>query len=421
MNLEQLKARLAEIAAKVAEFENIENFADEQVEELNALSEEFETVKKQIEAKEKAMSIVAAAGVSSRKTTSEPVAATPRVEVMASRTEKMGGFKSFGEFLTSVRKASNGNIDKRFSNTMFERNGEDGGFLVPEEMVTDVAKKLQSDESLLSRCRNFQVSGNSLTLPTDETSPWTGGVVAKWSSEGARIEESKHKFGLASWKLNKLAAMVTVTEELLEDAVALESYIRQAAPESIMHLINSAIISGNGVGKPAGILNSGFKITVPAEAGQTADTIVARNIIKMYSRMLPASRARAVWYVNAQCEEQLLTMKDDEGNFIYLSPSSHLNQQPYGLLMGRPVVFMIGSMSALGDEGDIILADLQYMYTITKAGGLKSAVSQHLYFDLDKQAFRFTMRIDGSCPFKAPVKTEFGNYEMSGFVTLAAR
>jgi len=421
MNLEQMKARLAEIAAKVAELGEIEEYSDEQVAELNASSEEFETLKKQIEAKERAMAIVASANASTRKTTAEPVAAAPRVEVMPSRADKMGGFKNFGDFLTAVRKSSSGSVDKRFQNTMFERNGEDGGFLVPEEMVTDVAKKLQSDESLLARCRNFQVGGNSLTLPTDETAPWTNGVVARWVSEGGAIEEAKHKFGLASWKLNKLATMVTITEELLEDSVALESYIRQAAPEAIMHKINSAIISGNGVGKPMGILNSGFKITVPKEAGQVADTVVARNIIKMYTRLLPASRSRAVWYINAQVEEQLRTMKDDEGNFIYLAPGSQLNQTPYGLLMGLPVVSMIGSMPQLGDEGDIILADLQYFYTIAKAGGMKQAVSQHLYFDLDKSAFRFTMRIDGSCPFKSPVTTEFGNYQMSAFVTLEAR
>lgn len=418
MNLEQMKARLAEIVAELGEFNGLDSFTDADVESINALNEEFETLKKTIEAKEKVAAMTAAVTTSARKTA--PEAAT-RVEVIPSRTEKNGGFKNFGDFLNSVKKASSGDIDRRFQNTMFEKNGEDGGFLVPEEMLSDVTKKLMADDSLLARTRQFTVSGNALTLPTDETAPWTGGISAYWTQEGAQITDSKHKFGQASWRLHKLAALVKVTDELLEDSVALESYVRAMAPEAIMHKLNSAILTGDGVGKPKGLLSSGFKIQVGKESGQAADTIVARNVIKMYSRMIPSARAGAVWFINAACEEQLRLMKNDNDEFIYLAPGSQLNQSPYALLMGLPVIPLIGSMPALGDEGDIILANLDYYYSIVKSGGMKQAISSHLYFDRDIQAYKFTMRVDGGCPFKAPVVTEFGNYEMSAFVTLEDR
>lgn len=419
MNLEEMKKRLADIVAKLGEFNGVESFTDSDVEEINALNEEFESLKKTIEAKEKVAAMTAAASTSVRKTAPEAIT---RVEVIPSKIEKNGGFKSFGEFLNSVKKATvTGDIDKRFQNTMFEKNGEDGGFLIPEEMMTEVTKKVQSDESLLARTRQFNVSGNSLSLPTDENQPWTGGVQAYWTAEGAQIAESKHNFGTASWRLHKLAALVKVTDELLEDAVALESYVRSMAPEAIMHKLNSAILTGNGVGKPKGILNSGFKVKVAKESGQAADTIVARNIIKMYSKLIPSARAGAVWFINAACEEQLRLMKSDSGDFIYLAPGSQMNQSVYGQLLGLPVIPLIGSMPELGTEGDIMLANLDYYYTIVKAGGMKQAISSHLYFDRDIQAYKFTMRVDGSCPFKTPVKTEFGNYEMSAFVTLEDR
>jgi HK97 family phage major capsid protein len=418
MNLEQMKARLAEIVAKLGEYNGLESFNDNDVVAINDLNEEFEGLKKQIEAKEKVAAMTAAASTSVRKTA--PEAAT-RVEVIPSKTEKNGGFKSFGEFLSSVKKASSGDIDKRFQNTMFEKNGEDGGFLVPEEMMTEVTKKVQSDESLLSRTRQFTVSGNALSLPIDEKQPWTGGVNAYWIAEGGQYNDSKFGFETASWRLHKLGAMIKITDELLEDTVALESYMRAMAPEAIMHKINSAILTGNGVGKPKGILNSGFKVKVSKEAGQAADTIVARNVIKMYSKLIPSARAGAVWYINAAVEEQLRQMKSDSGDFIYLAPGSQLNQTPYGQLLGLPVIPLIGSMPALGDEGDIILGNLSYYYSIVKAGGMKQAISSHLHFDRDIQAYKFTMRIDGGCPFKSPVKTEFGDYEMSAFITLEDR
>jgi len=416
MNLEQMKARLNEIIGKLAEYSAVEDFTNEDVETINGLNEEFEGLKKNIEAKEKVVAMTAAASTSVRKTAPE---ATTRVEVSA---PKNNGFKAFGDFLGSVKKAAGGEIDKRFMNTMSTGVDAEGGFLVPDEFMTDVTKRLESDESLLAKTKQFVVSSNNLTLPKDESQPWNGGVAANWVGENAQISASTpNTLSEVSFKLNKIAALVHITEELSSDAVALESYMRGMVPGAIMHKINESIISGNGIGKPAGILGSSFKIEVAKEASQDADTIVARNVIKMYSRMLPASRGQAVWYVNAGCEEQLRTMKDDNGNFIYLAAGSQLNQSPYALLLGRPVIPMLGSLPALGEAGDIIFADLSYYYSIVKAGGMKQAVSAHLKFDYDVQSFKFTMRLDGKVPFATPVSTQFGGHTMSAFVTLADR
>jgi HK97 family phage major capsid protein len=419
MDLEKMRARLLEIQNKLAEYNVAEDFTSEDVEVIDSLNEEFETLTKKIEAKEKLNATVAKANSSAGRKTGEPKAT--RVEVTPSRQERNGGFKNFGEFLGSVRRASNGDMDRRFQATHFERSGEDGGFLVPEDMMGEIAKKIQGDEALLPRTRQFTVSGNSLSLPTDELQPFTGGVEAYWTDEGATIADSKHKFGKARWQLNKLAALVKVTDELLEDATALESYIRSYAPEAITYKLNKAIMIGDGVGKPTGILNSDFKVTIAAEGGQAADTVVAENIIKMWSAMIPTSRANAVWYINPAVEPQLRLLEDGSGRYIYLAPGSQMNQNPYGLLLGRPVVPMLGGMPELGDEGDIVFADLSYYYTIVKSAGVQQAISTHLYFDQHVNAYRFTFRVDGSCPFKSPVQTEFGNYEMSGFVTLADR
>ena len=416
MNLEQMKARLSEIMNKLTEFAAIENFSNEDVESINVLNEEFEGLKKNIEAKEKVLAMTATASASTRKTTPD---STVRVEVTA---PKNGGFSSFGEFLGAVKKAAGGEMDKRFANTMSTGVDSEGGFLVHPEFMTDVTKRLESDESLLSKTKQFVVSSNNLTLPKDESQPWSGGVQASWLGENAQYTATTpNTLSEVSFKLSKLGALVHITDELISDSVALESYIRGMAPEAIMHKINEAIISGNGIGKPAGILGSTFKIEVAKEVAQVADTIVARNVIKMYSKMLPASRGKATWYVNAGCEEQLRMMKDDNGNFIYLAAGSQLNNSPYALLLGRPVVPMLGSLPALGEAGDIIFADLSYYYSIIKSGGMKQAVSSHLKFDYDLQSFKFTMRLDGKVPFVTPVTTQFGGYQMSAFVTLADR
>lgn len=416
--LAEMRERMAQVIAKLEELNGAENVLDF-VNEIEVLSNEFEALKKGIEAKEKMETQLASTQASTRKTA--PEASIPRIEVQASRTEKTGGFKSFGEYINAVKKSSTGEMDKRFVNTMTEGVNADGGFAVPEEFGSEInTTLLTSDESLFAKTNQIKVSSNNITIPKSETQPWNGGVTAYWTAEGAAITDSKGVLGQASFKLNKLAAMVKVTDELLEDGLALESYIKKHAPLAIMHKINEAIISGDGVAKPTGFLSSGFGVTVLKEVGQAADTVVAKNVIKMFTRLIPAARRGAAWYINAQVEEQLLTMKDDNGNYIYLAPGSQMNNSPYGMLLGLPVIPMMGGLSALGTKGDICLINLDYYWTISK-GGVKSSVSSHLFFDRDIQAFKFTVRLDGKCPFSAPVTTQNGAHQMSAIVLLEDR
>jgi HK97 family phage major capsid protein len=188
----------------------------------------------------------------------------------------------------------------------------------------------------------------------------------------------------------------------------------------MVNKVNNAIIAGTGAGQPLGVLNSGFKFRVAKETGQPADTVIFENVNKMLGRILPLSLQRAVWIVNPAILPQLRLMKFTDNSPIYLPPTG-LDVAPYGTLFGRPLMPMMGAVKAVGDEGDIMLVDLSYYYSAVKTTGVKQDISTHIYFDTAETAFRFSMRIAGQCPFKAPVRTEFGAYDMSAFVTLEDR
>lgn len=426
MKIEQIRARLAEIVAALDGIQaGDDGYSSEQMEQIEELNVEFKNLQGQLDTAEKMEDMKAKASTSSGRKTTTPAPAGndgSRPSANNDRNQRFNGFESAGSWLMAVKKAGQtGELDKRFSNYAKEAVGEDGGFLVPEEISSAILKKMAGDESLMSKTTAIQVGGNALTINVDENQPWNGGVQAYWTAEGASITETKPAFKQASWRLQKLAALVKATDELLDDATALESYILASAPNAIVHQVNKAILTGNGVGKPQGIINSPFTVTVLKEGGQAADTIVAANILKMYSRMFPASRMNAAFYINPAVEEQLRLMKDANDNYIYLAPGSQMNQTPYATLLGRPVIPLMGGMPALGDVGDIIFADLSYYYMIRKAAGVKSATSIHLHFDKEITSFRFSLRLDGKCPFQAPVTTEYGSYQMSAFVQLEAR
>jgi HK97 family phage major capsid protein len=426
MNLEQLKARLAEIVGLLDGLKSVEgSYTEEQVEQVNALSEEFEKIQKQIETAERI------AALTQKATTSERKVVTPaaKIEVGQNRQalDPKGGFSTAGEFFLAVKNASKGIVDKKLiiHAGAQEKSNEDGAYLIPSDFRQEIQKVVMGDESLLPRTKQFTTSSNNLSLPVNETNAWDGsGVQAYWEGEASTLTDSKPKFGESNWRLHKLTALVRVTDELIEDAPALESWIKSEAPAAMLHKVNSAILHGNGAGMPQGLLNSPFKYKVAKESGQAADTIMFENINNMLGRILPESFAKSVWICNPAVLPQLRLMKFDSVAAspvpVYMPPSG-VAEAPFGTLYGRPILSLMAGTKALGDEGDIMLVDLSKYYSVVKTAGIKADVSTHVYFLSQEQAFRFSMRIAGHCPFKAPVSTENGAFQMSGFVTLEDR
>lgn len=351
------------------------------------------------------------------------------------------GFPTFGQFAKSVMLASTPgrqNIDPRLianapTDFMREGVGEDGGFAVPPDYRSTIMSKITGEASLLSRTDRQQSSSNVWSQPVDVSTPWqtTGGVRAYWTAEGAQKTQSSPSLQNLNLRLHKLAALIPVTDELRDDAPAIDNYLMSRVPIAFDYEINNAIIAGTGVGQPLGILNSGALVTVAAEAGQAADTIHANNILKMWGRLYAGFRNDAVWLVNQDVEAKLpylaaaATMPDGTTvvgpTATYWGPGDLRNSNNFGLLLNRPVI-ATEACSALGDVGDIILASFNQYLTVTKVAGLRSDISIHLWFDYDVTAFRFVFRLAGGPWLQTPIARKGSNTNtLSAFVTLAAR
>lgn len=356
-------------------------------------------------------------------------------------TRANGGYRTLGEFAMSVaRHCKNGGerdarLERLAAATTYgsEGSGADGGFAVPPDFRSVIMQTVLGEDSLLGRCDQITVSGNSFTCPIDETTPWqtSGGIQATWDGEAVAATQSKPVLGERTTKLNKLRCLVPLTDEVLEDAAALDSYLRRKAPEKIGFKINHALINGTGVGMPLGILNSGCTVSVAKTSGQVAATLVGRNIIDMYSRMYGPSRSNAVWLFNQEIEPQLYKMSlpgtDNTGNavtgwgsIIYMPPGG-LSAGPYGTIMGRPAI-PTQACSALGTKGDILFVDFaQYLALLKSGPNPRVDVSMHLWFDQDLTAFKFTLRLGGVPWWSTTVAALNGSNTYSPFVTLDTR
>lgn len=445
MNLEALKARLGELVAHNQEIVNLassesRDLTEAEAGDLDANLAEIEKVSENITRAERIQNAANLANASAGRRTTPGITPAPTnsqrpatVPAAPRNADARWGFSNMGDFARSVRDATRSTSSQafqRFQNaaTTFgqEAVGEDGGFAVPPEFRREIWKKVMGEENLLTRTNQLQTSGNSITYPKDETTPWqtSGGIQVYWEAEGGAVTQSRPQLKMEQQRLEKLMALVPVSEELLEDAPALESWLRAKAPEKMASKINTAIIDGTGAGQPLGILRAPCLVTVAANSGQVADTILFENVNKMWSRMYAPCRRNAVWLINQDIEPQLNGMAFDPAATskvpVYL-PVNGLSSSPYSTLFGRPVI-PVEACKTLGDAGDIILADLSQYNTLLKAGQeIRTDVSMHLFFDQALMAFRFMFRVNGQPAWGSSITPQNGNTTRSCFVTLEAR
>jgi HK97 family phage major capsid protein len=425
----QQKKAAAVAAAKAlnatAAAEKRELNADEVV-QFDAHMVDAASLQANIERAEKleAMDVGVEVAADAKITVSENVAADPKA-----------GFNFVGDFMKAVHGASvaqrNGKaIDQRLligasapSTFAGEGSGADGGFLIPAAFGTEIFQFSLTDNALLPMTDEVNVTGNGMSFPKDETTPWgTNGVRAYWQGEGQAGTNTKPVFGMTSLRLKKLMALVPVSDEMLDDSSALASYLPKNIGRSIQWKTNEAILFGPGAGLPQGAMNSGAVVTVAKDSGQAANTLTALNLANMIARLPEGSFPNAVWLINNDVLPSLFTLT--LGNYPIYIPTGGvtggIQGSPYGTLLGRPVI-VSQHANTFSAQGDVMLVDLSYYQTITKSGGMQTATSMHLYFDADATAFRTTFRIDGQSKIAAALTPNKGSNKLSPFVQLGAR
>lgn len=391
-----------------------------------------------------------------RASTAEIRAARPdlgRVDPAASEDDKKfptGGYRSLGHYAHEVFRAQHrgspdpqsqtrlgdwfalnervqrGLLERAAATGMSENIDPDGGAAIPIEFSQRIWERSRSQMNLLDKVGLMPISGNTLVVPADAESSRvdgsrSGGVLGYWEGEADQYTKSKPTLRKVELKLKKLTLLCYMTNELLEDSGgALDSYLTRKAAEELVFKGNDALINGTGAGMPLGALKAACKVTLTAESGQGAGTVVPKNIIKMWARLYAPCRPNAAWYLNQDVEQQVqqLTLATGtySGQLVYMPPTG-LSESPYASLQGRPVI-PIEQCPTIGTEGDIILADFSQYLGIRKSSGMQQAVSMHLRFDYDETVFKFTLRVDAQPAWQSALTPYKGSNTQSPIITL---
>jgi HK97 family phage major capsid protein len=208
-----------------------------------------------------------------------------------------------------------------------------------------------------------------------------------------------------------------LTNDLMKDAPALSQRLENGFRTALRNELVRVIIRGTGAGQPLGFLNSTGMISIAAETGQQATSIVTDNLLKMRERITPGSNP--VWLYNPTCYKQLFNLQVGLGTAGALVSGQSIQSNGFQNLLGYPAV-EIPWCSVLGTAGDIVLVDLG-QYEFIHQGGEEIAYSAHVRFVYDEMAMRVIYRCDGQMSAVAATTSPDGSTTVAPVITLATR
>ena len=325
--------------------------------------------------------------------------------------------KSGGRSISPELEKWNKSIREKAAGTgMLLADNEFGGYIVPPQFSNDLMVAIEHMNEFVPLCTPMPMQSNLIEVPYvngfDESGNTVfGGVQFKWTDEEGQYSETRPKLGKITMKLKKLTGLAYVTEEMLSDSpISMEAFLGRAFASALNFELNRVILGGTGAGQPLGVRNAPCLVSVSAEDGQAADTIVLQNVLKMRSRIFGLNNS--VWVCNPDILPQLSTMALDvgTGGVAVWMPAGGASGKEYDTLYGRRIIWS-DFASKLGDANDIMLIDFSQYLFARKASGMDMRFdsSIHLKFDWGQTAFRLMTRMDGqpwwASAYTPPVST----------------
>ena len=261
----------------------------------------------------------------------------------------------------------------------------EGGYLVPDEYERTLVQGLEEENVLRSLCTVIQTSSGDRKIPLVASHG-----TASWVDEEGTIPDSDDTFGQITIGAHKVATMIKVSDELLQDSVFnIESYIAAEFARRIGAAEEEAFITGNGTGKPTGLLHA----TNGAGIGVTTNgnTPTADEIFDLIHSIKSVYRKKAVFLLNDSTLKALRKLKDGQGQYLWQPGLKE--GQPDTLLNYRLVTSPF--MPEIDSGNKVILFGDFKSYWIADRQGRSFQRLNELYAATGQVGFRATQRVDG--------------------------
>jgi HK97 family phage major capsid protein len=234
------------------------------------------------------------------------------------------------------------------------------GYLAPVEYAREIIKGEVEFSPLREVARVRPTSRRALQIPKR-----TGTFGAVWTAEsGTRTETTGLSYGLEEFPTHELYALVDVSEQMMEDSeFNLEEELSQEFSEQFAVTEGAALINGDGVGKPEGLLqHADVAETVSGSATSIADASgQANGLIDLYHGLKTAYALRGTWLLNRATLGEARKLKDGQNNYIW---QPGLASGIPNSILGQPYVEVPDMPDVAAGAYPIAFGDIRRGYTI---------------------------------------------------------
>ena len=307
--------------------------------------------------------------------------------------EKIG--RASDEYKTAFWKAMKNKNSYEVHNALQVGTDSEGGYLVPDEFERTLIEALE-EENLFRQLANV-----IMTSTGDKKIPVVASKGnASWVDEEGVIPESDDVFGQVSIGAYKLATMIKVSEELLNDSVFnLEQYIAKEFAKRIGSKEEEAFFVGDGTGKPTGIFNAtgggGIGVTTASASAITMD-----ELMDLFYSLKSPYRKNAVFITNDATIKNIRKLKDGNGQYLW-QPSVTAGQPD--TLLNRPLKTSAYVPVIAAAAKTIAFGDFSYYWVADRQGRAFQRLNE-LYAATGQVGFKATQRVDGKLILAEAIK-----------------
>lgn len=335
-------------------------------------------------------------------------------------------FSSVGEFIGAVTKHYRGRGDdprldwhnnEIGADSQNMSDGAAGGFLVPTRF-RDTLLRVDPQSAIIEARSNVMEAGDppdsTITMPAldqtgDNPDNVYGGVSVNWIGEGKTKPQTEAEFREVSLTPHEIAAHVSMTDKLMRNAAAFSSQVETLMRGALTAAREQAFFSGNGVGKPLGMLDAGATLT---QNRDTANEVQYEDLAGMLQKL--HMDGQPYWLITQSAMQQILQLRDPQGNYVW-QPNA-IEGSP-GSLFGFPI-FWHQRSPLLGTRGDVTLCNSNPYYLIKNGSGPFVAMGYAGDdFIENKTRIKVFHNVDAKPWLTEPFKQE-GGHEVSPFVAL---
>ena len=269
-----------------------------------------------------------------------------------------------------------------------------GGYLAPDEFERTLVEGLEEQNIFRQFAHKITTSSGDRKIPIVASKG-----TASWIDEEAAYPESDDTFGMLSIGAFKLATTIKVSDELLHDSVFdVASYIAKEFARRIGTAEEEAFFTGNGTGRPTGILNA----TGGAEIGHTSATanISFDDVLDLFYSLRAPYRRNAIFMMNDSTVRNLRKLKNGNGDYLW-QPS--ITAGTPDTILNRPIHTSSFMPTLEAGAKGILFGDLNYYWIADREGRTFQRLNE-LYAPTGQVGFLSSERVDGKLILPEAVK-----------------